>query len=804
MRKTLLLIVFIALGMALYADNNSKRVILPGKGKLDVERFNKEVNLKTDLSKLSLAELRVLKNAFKAREGFIFKEADLRGIYGQTSWYDSIMWNRADNLNETLDENNPNDWGQRQPTLTIAEQTFLRKIEQQEKKILNNKAILPKGQVVNLDLLLNPYQLETFDPRLHATMSRQGFAIVPERLQQLFHVYEKNDYSNFPSFVTTDLYLQLFHFYFDNILRDTEEKKLDSLVTAFSRGMFNRMTKLATTPSTGKQTKAAAAFCQAYFAVAIALSTGKTPAGVTAAYKQHVASEIKKVKASENTYSTFLGYTEVKYPYSLYRPRGHYSRSERIKHYFRTMMWLQSVPFGTDKPDQLKRAMLIAHVVGSDPQMKSAYNALFEPITFLFGEPDNITIMQVYDLMQGAAPEKVFVNEQWLNDIAKRIDEVGEKQTRIRPKVSLTSRNKINLMPQRYMPDAEVLNEMVDEKHKPTKRDVPSGLDVFAALGTSAAERILVEEQKEDKRWEGFLPTLKAMKQRMKEIDWNSSVANRWVDALAKMNKPVARAPYFMLTTQWEKKNLNTALASWAELKHDAILYAKQPMGAECGDAGPPEPIVKGYVEPNVPFWKKAVELMTQIDDVFKRYKINTPKMDATTERVKEMAEFLLRISEKELSADPILTDEEYQSIEIIGSTVENISLDLVRNDNQYLDGWDNVEGADKSVAVVADIYTANMSNNPVPSILYAGTGPAFVIYVAVPVGNELYLMRGAVLSYRELKQSTDQQRLTDEEWQEKLKTKPYLGVPKWMDEITVPLDNMPLDNEEMFYSSGC
>ena len=30
-------------------------------------------------------------------------------------------------------------------------------------------------------------------------------------------------------------------------------------------------------------------------------------------------------------------------------------------------------------------------------------------------------------------------------------------------------------------------------------------------------------------------------------------------------------------------KNLNTALASWAELKHDTILYGKQ-SGAECGD----------------------------------------------------------------------------------------------------------------------------------------------------------------------------------------------------------------------------
>ena len=804
MKRTLLLIAFAAIGTFLYADNGPKRVILPGKGKLDVEQFNKNVNLKTDLSKLSLAELRVLKNAFKAREGYIFKEADLRSIYNQTSWYDSLMWIKVDNPEGVLDEDNPNEWGQKPPKLSKAEQDFLNKIEQQEKKILSNSNKLPKGHVVNLDLLLNPFQLETFDPKLRDAMSRNGFAIVPDKLQQLFHVYEKNDYSNFPSFVTTDLYLQLFHFYFDNILRDAEEKKLDALVKHFAQGMFNRTTKLITTPSTGKETKAAAAFCQAYFAVAMTLATGKTPAGVSAAYKGQVAAEVKKVMASTNDYSTFLGYTKVKYPYSLYRPRGHYSRSERIKRYFRTMMWLQSVPFGTDKPEQLKRAMLVAHIVGTDAQMKQAYNALFEPITFLFGEPDNITIMQVYELMQGKSPERVFASEQLMNGMKQRIDELAEKQTRIRPKFESTSHNKINLMPQRYMPDAEVLNEMIDAENDPTKRNVPSGLDVFAAIGVPAAERILLQEQQEDKRWEGFAPTLQAMKQRMKEINWDATVANKWVDALAEMNKPVANAPYFMCTPQWEKKNLNAALASWAELKHDAILYAKQPMGAECGAGGPPDPVVKGYVEPNIPFWKKAVELVNELEKVFKRYKLNTPKMETATASVKETAEFLLNVSQKELSANPILTDEEYQSIEIIGSTFENISLDLIKKDDEYLAGWSDVQGADKSVAVIADVYTANAPNNPNHSILYEGTGPAYTIYVAVPVGNELYLMRGAVLSYRELQQSTDQQRLTDEEWQEKLKTKPLLGVPKWMDEITVPLEDMPQDNEELFYSSGC
>ena len=314
----------------------------------------------------------------------------------------------------------------------------------------------------------------------------------------------------------------------------------------------------------------------------------------------------------------------------------------------------------------------------------------------------------------------------------------------------------------------------------------------------------MLNERGEAKRWELFTTVLDSMKTRMGQINWQATLATRWINALKQLNQPTDNAPYFMRTPQWDKKNLNTSLASWAELKHDAILYAKQPMGAECGSGGPPEPVVKGYVEPNIKFWAKAVELTTTLEKVLKKYGLMTDKAERTTERVKEMAEFLLKISQKELAKNTPLTDEEYNNIEIIGSTFENISLDLVRSDDAFLDGWDNVEGADKSIAIVADVYTANLRNNPNHSILYEATGPAYEIYVAVPIDNELYLMRGAVFSYREFEQSTDQQRLTDEEWQEKLKQKPFLGVPRWMDEITVPLEQTPTDNEEIFYSSGC
>ena len=146
----------------------------------------------------------------------------------------------------------------------------------------------------------------------------------------------------------------------------------------------------------------------------------------------------------------------------------------------------------------------------------------------------------------------------------------------------------------------------------------------------------------------------------------------------------------------------------------------------------------------------------------------------------------------------------EYGQIEYIGSTFENISLDLIRQEDQTLYGWSDVEGADRKVALVADVYTANADNNPEKSILYEAVGCGDEIYVVVEMGGYLYLTRGAVLSYREFTQPIDMQRLTDEEWQQQLKSNPRKGVPQWMKRIIVPLEKEPEVNEEYFYSSGC
>ncbi len=769
-----------------------QRVMVPGKGGIDVEQLNKRVNLNQDISQLSLTELRVLRNSFYAREGFPFRDAFLRGVFQCTSWYDSLMWERWGKVEDMMTGHECYDYykadGKLPFKISKPEYAFINKLQTREKELKQQNFKSPvSGHRVNMDNVVNAMQIEKLDARLKDKLGRNGFAIVPARHNQLFQVYESNDYSNFPNFVTTDLYLQLYHLYFDCLLRDVEQERLHDVVLQLcERG---RQLTNGTTPEHQ--------WLKTYFDVGYALIKGEKGAAGT------VADEVEKVNSSQPARSEYLGYVDIPFSYQLFRPRGHYTRNDTLKTYFKAMMWLQTVPFGTDKPSQLRAALVLAELTAEDTKMRDLYQQLYEPMTWLFGTPDNITIMQVYELMKGRKASELLKNKKAMARLRGEIESLAQRQTRIRPKFEYSSPYKINLLPQRYMPDGEVLLEMVDYDNFPTKRALPKGLDVMASMDVKSAERILLDELHESQKWDGFVAALSKMKERMKEIDWQQTVGNRWMDALKTVNDTCKDYPYFMLTPEWQKKELNTALASWAELKHDAILYAKQPFGAECGGGGPPDPVVTGYVEPNVKFWRKAISLLEATADVLERYHLTTEKAGLATSRLKEEAEFLLRVSEREL-AGKRLDEGDYAELEHIGATFENISLDLVRDKDMYLMGWDDVQGTDRKVALIADVYTANADNNPEKSVMYVGVGMADEIYCVVEVDGYLWLMRGAVLSYRETERPINMLRLTDEEWQKQMETDPEEGRPVWMKDIIVPLKEVPHTNERFFYSTGC
>ena len=810
MKKSKVLVLACMAGL-MAACSQKQSVVQVPVSTIDAESLRDSIDYNMDVSGLCLSDLRTLRNAPAAQRGYPFKDSYLRGVFGVTTWYDSLMY-ALDEKVQGVESKEGESWRdayfraiaeQKLITYSPEETAFMKRVKEREDELLKQNFDVEEGLRVNMANLLNPQQIKEFDSTLCQHLGEQGFAIVPSKNAQLFHIYEQNDYSDFPNFVTTDLYLQLYHLYIDCMLRELEEYRLLPLMTEFSKDMIDAMLAIIhNADNDDSETKRIAGRNLQFFRVAHHLFTGKP---IDASYTTE-RTEIAKCQAAQNAPSgmlmDYMG--DISFPYSLFRARGHYTRSDALKRYFQGMMWVQTATMGLDHETEVKQAVQIAFAMKLFKNVRKKYDKINNLITMLMGQPDNLSMLQVIAEVDKThmGMDELINDDKAIAKLTKVLNEIGDKQTRIRPKFEKTSHNKINVMPQRYQPDGEVLQEMVDYDGKPSKRGVPKGIDVMAAMGVSAAEQILKEEKTE---WKQLLPSLDKMKKRMGEIDWNETTATQWLQTLKVLTTGTdSHSPYFMQNPEWGKKDLNAALASWAELKHDAILYAKQPMGAECGGGeNVPEPVVKGYVEPNVKFWKKAAELLDNTAELLRSQDMMTDKIDGVTERLKEEVTFLLRVSEKGLAGkEP--TDEEYDQISYIGATFENISLELLRMPDQYLYNWTDIEGADRKVALVADVYTANADNNPNKAILFEAVGDADEIYVVVEIGGYLYLTRGAVLSYREFIQPIDQPRLTDEEWQEQLKSNPRKGVPEWMKSIIVPLNKMPEPNEEVFYSSGC
>jgi len=114
------------------------------------------------------------------------------------------------------------------------------------------------------------------------------------------------------------------------------------------------------------------------------------------------------------------------------------------------------------------------------------------------------------------------------------------------------------------------------------QRCFPRGLDVMAVLGSQRAYDILraegdTEYQGEDTSYDKQLGELRKEFSAFTEEDWNRNLYWGWLRALKPLLKDFGQGyPTFMQTEAWKDKELQTTLASWTELRHDTILYAKQ------------------------------------------------------------------------------------------------------------------------------------------------------------------------------------------------------------------------------------
>lgn len=643
------------------------------------------------------------------------------------------------------------------------------------------------SNIENLD------QFSNLTEKQRAMIAQNGFVVIPTDSEQLFYIYEDNTYKKVPSFVTVDSVLQLYHIFYDFSLRSLEGEFFYKDLAVLNRNMLGQLIKEYGQVENAK-VKANVLKMAGYFGVAELTLGNQLPEDFPAELKETVNREYALItEASEKCPSPLFEYDV---DYSLFKVRGHYTRSEELGRYFQAMSWYGTIPLPFYIKDLIKdedsamRAMITAIALCSLPEEEGGklWENIYSTTCFYVGEADDITPYEV-----AKAVEKVYSDTPDLNQLPDKLDEFYQEIEKMRPAEIISkaehavTQPQMRFMGQRYIPDSEILQELSESY----KRPFPAGVDVFAVFGSERAKEVLDEIYQPTQLWEKYQENFERLSDKFQSQTIREQTKNLysgWLYCLKSLTeRPGAGYPYFMQNTAWEDKSLSTALGSWAEIRHDTILYGKQ-SGTECGGGSEPPELV-GYVEPNPEFFNRLLWLTTATRENLGARDLLNDSMQYKLEQFEDMLSFLKTCAEKELRGENLSTEEQYTLL-TFGGTLEYLSSSIAE-----ADGWYMVESdTDRNMAVIADVHTASSA------YLEVGVGTAAEMYVAIPQNGKVYLTRGAVFDYYEF---TSGERLTDEQWQAKLRGEPIPRPPftgSYMDEI--PGLEVPVPDEP--YSTGC
>ena len=625
----------------------------------------------------------------------------------------------------------------------------------------------------NLSNIENLAQFGEFTEEQKELLAQNCFVVNPTKEEQLFYIYEDNQYKNIPSFITTDSVLQVYHIFYDYTLRILEDQKLLALLEDLTDKMLQNSISIYNDIK-NEDIKDIQLKNMAYFSVARLCLERDIPDEVPKEAKNMALEEYGKIKDHSGFAKSSLFPYEL--DYSQYLPRGHYTRSEDFKRYFKAMMWYGQAPFPLYFDEEEKdrnveqtiQALLITYSICTDEDSFNMWEQIYEPTNFFVGSSDDLDIYQYGKLLFKVYGKNPNLNK--LNNV-KKLDQFyseakGLPEPRIKTKftsVTTPVGKQFRFMGQRYILDAEIIQELVE----PYKRPIPSGLDVMGVLGSERAETIQMNK-KENQEWEDYPKVFERLKDKfgaLEDSEWKSNMYQGWLWTLKGLLEAYGEGyPSFMTNEAWTDKNLNTALASWSELKHDTILYGKQ-SGAECGDGYGQ---IKGYIEPNIEVYEKLLWLTKYSRENLKQRELLLEEMDSKMEVFEELLEFLIDSSVKELKNEE-LTEEDYERIILYGGTLEYLTASFA---GEGLRWFEITSETDRNMAVIADFHTIGSDG-----YLEAAVGPAFEIYVVVPIGDKFYLTRGGVFSYYEF---ISDERLTDEKWQKMINENKEPPMPEW------------------------
>ncbi len=639
-------------------------------------------------------------------------------------------------------------------------------------------------------------------------LGKDGFVVNPGTEIEFFSLYEKARYDNVPVFVTSDSLLHSYHLLFDKVLRTAEVEHFLPLLKVLNQSMLAKTDEIYQQLQ-GSAWQEAAKRLVAYYGVGSLLldRTVQVPAYAN----DLVQAELALIDQAKGIFPSpifpGLDYGE---DYTQYIPRGHYTKSEDLKAYFKSMMWYGRMTFRLKGQvqetgrEETRSAILLVYAlqnsqVNNQPAIQ-AWSDLYSPTVFFVGRSDDLTVIQYGDVSDYVYGKPT--NVQQLTD-EKKLDQFIEFADQLPPPKILgivisdqddeTKATKgLRFMGQRFVPDAYIFRQLIYRNVGTSdhRRGLPRGLDLMAAMGSQRAYQHL--EELGDTGYENYPQQMEKVKTWLTGLtvpEWTETLNNTWLYSFFPLlEAPGDGYPEFMRSQAWLDKQLNATLGSWAELKHDTILYAKQ-VYAEMGGGPPPPPPLppRGYVEPVPKFYNRlaALTAMTRTG-LDSRTLLSDADRDGLG-KLEDLARACQVMAEKELRGEA-LSDAEYERIRFFGGELEKLVILSADMDTKEESVGNPISMAeDQQAAVIADVATdpdPSGNGSAAPIVLEEGVGRVNEIYAVVPVVDIdgktiLQVVKGGSFSYYEFHWPADD-RLTDEKWRQMLDEKKAPALPDW------------------------
>lgn len=654
------------------------------------------------------------------------------------------------------------------------------------------------------------YEINLKSPSYYLNLINQAFELSTAELQLLqqnkFIVLNKKGtddivdaYSYYwekdlPIFITTDTILHLWHLVFDKILENTEENIFYPLLSALT----------IETMKNSLNNSLLDIYTLIYLNVALKI--------VNQSLRLSIPNEVEQ--ASESLLDAILHQTQISYTpltirffddYSIYKPRGHYSKSEILKKYFRLYKWLARIPYFFDNysgieylnispKNMINSALQITWLLSNtsinylDHYVSGLeiWDTIISFIEIIMGSISSITPRHLYEYC-----EQIIGDDWKLNDIDE--DTINQLQTMIlndpaipEPEMpffinimsgGIESPKSFTLFGEIETLDSIALQNVVHPYIE--NRFLPHGLDfAYTCLESNRSLELLQDEFFDEFAvFPNYQNTLESVKEgvnsysdeKKQSLQWN------WI----KMLKSIAvenpgsdenyKIPEFMNSSMWLDEKLTTIMGSWAQLRHDTILFTKQSSGGRTCSTP------TAFVEPYPEFYNKIGQLSQLYKISFESLKnigydfisgyFNFLRFLDTFTCICQRLEI---IAQKELLNQPLTIEDKTFIISIYheqepyycGPTEVKGWLPYLLNGLDY--HYSFVSNSPNSRAtLIADIHTDPNSGK----VLHISTGLLEHIIAYVPSwdGTEIPMV-GPVFSYYEFP-TLDSYRLTDEEW---------------------------------------